>query len=305
MGRVAAKASGAGCAHRGDAARAGWGDEAGKMGGNLHYSVSEMASMFDLSRQTLIYYDKIGLFSPAEKNEAGYRLYLPAQIPALRLICTMRELGLSLGEIAAVVADHEPSRLLERLPEQRERIDRQIERLVAQRDFIDQRTAFYQDVVYWQGREGEPCVRSFPERRVVFEPFPALKMQRDLLHPTLSRAIKHLHAEAGVEPVAGFGAMLTERGIDGGTLAGAGSFVVVPGGVRPPDDALALPAGDYACLARRGMPYDMPEVARLMDWAHERGLEPAGNVFDFCLLDTTSYGEGAAEDFCVAQVRVE
>ncbi len=270
-----------------------------------HYGVSEMAAMFDLSRQTLIYYDRIGLFSPALRNEAGYRLYLPTQIPTLRLICTMRDLGLSLEEIADVVAAHDPAKLLERLPEQRAQIDRQISRLRAQRDFIDQRTAFYKDVVGWLELEGEPCVRYFGERHVVFEPFPSLEMSRELLHPTLSRAIKRLHTDTDVEPVAGFGTMLTMRGACDGTLAGAGAFVVVPDGVRPPADALTLPSGDYACLARRGMPYNMPRVADLLAWVGEQGREPAGNVYDFCLLDTTSYGNDHDEDFCVAQIRVD
>ena len=269
-----------------------------------HYSVSEMAAMFGLSRQALIYYDKIGLFSPAERSDAGYRLYLPTQIPTLRLICTMRDLGLSLEEIADVVAAHSPSKLLARLPEQRAQLDRQIEQLRAQRDFIDQRMAFYQDVVYWQGRENVPTLRYFTERHVVLEPFPALEMSRELLHPTLSRAMKRLHDGAGVEPVAGFGSMLSEQGANTGTLVGAGAFVTVPQGVRPPAGCLTLPAGDYACLARWGMPYDMPLVGELLAWAREQGHEPQGNVFDFCLLDTTSYSSDHDEDYCVAQILV-
>ena len=65
------------------------------MKGNA-YSISEMAAMFGLTRQTLIYYDRIGLFAPAHVNEEGYRLYEPTQIPFLRLICLMRDLGLEL-----------------------------------------------------------------------------------------------------------------------------------------------------------------------------------------------------------------
>ena len=45
------------------------------------YAISEMASLFNVSRQTLIYYDKIGLFKPAVVNEKGYRFYSPTQIP--------------------------------------------------------------------------------------------------------------------------------------------------------------------------------------------------------------------------------
>lgn len=63
------------------------------------YAISEMASLFNVSRQTLIYYDKIGLFKPAVVNEKGYRFYSPTQIPLMRLICMLRDLGLELDEI--------------------------------------------------------------------------------------------------------------------------------------------------------------------------------------------------------------
>ncbi len=46
------------------------------------YAISEMASLFNVSRQTLIYYDKIGLFKPAVVNEKGYRFYSPHSDPA-------------------------------------------------------------------------------------------------------------------------------------------------------------------------------------------------------------------------------
>ena len=40
------------------------------------YTISEMASIFGVSRQTLIYYDKIGLFAPAEVNGEGLSFLL-------------------------------------------------------------------------------------------------------------------------------------------------------------------------------------------------------------------------------------
>ena len=274
------------------------------MDGGSRYTVSQMARMFGLSRQTLIYYDRKGLFSPAARSKAGYRFYLPTQIPTLRLICVLRDLGLPLERIAEVVGDHNPQALLDELPVQRGRLEQRIARLVAQRDFIDARMAFYQGVVDWQAREGEPVLREYPTRRVLFEPFPEGEVGREVLHDTLMRAISRLHGLTGAGAVAGFGTMLARPG----TLAGAGSFVVVPDGVElastPERSCVELPAGEYACLARRGMPYDMPRVDELLSWVGEKGLVPRGAVFDFCLLDATSYDEGAEEDFCVAQVLV-
>ena len=45
-----------------------------------HIPISEFASLTNVSRQTLIYYDKIGLFKPDFKNESGYRYYSVKQI---------------------------------------------------------------------------------------------------------------------------------------------------------------------------------------------------------------------------------
>ena len=56
------------------------------------------ASLFNVSRQTLIYYDKIGLFKPAVVNEREGRFYSPIQIPLIRLIRMLRDLGLEFDE---------------------------------------------------------------------------------------------------------------------------------------------------------------------------------------------------------------
>lgn len=40
-----------------------------------YISVGKMAEMHNISRQTLIYYDKIGLFKPYKVDKNGYRYY--------------------------------------------------------------------------------------------------------------------------------------------------------------------------------------------------------------------------------------
>ena len=36
----------------------------------------------------------------------------------------------------------------------------------------------------------------------------------------------------------------------------------------------------------------------------EHGLEPLGNAYDFCYLDTTGYDEAHQEDLCCIQIPV-
>ena len=57
-----------------------------------HIPISEFASLTNVSRQTLIYYDKIGLFKPDFKNESGYRYYSVKQIEFISVITLLKEL---------------------------------------------------------------------------------------------------------------------------------------------------------------------------------------------------------------------
>jgi len=62
----------------------------------------EMARLHNISKQTLLYYDKIGLLRPIEKDSAtGYRYYHLQQCEDLDIILMLKELGMSLKEIRA------------------------------------------------------------------------------------------------------------------------------------------------------------------------------------------------------------
>ena len=273
------------------------------------YAISEMAGMFGVTRQTLIYYDKIGLFKPARVNDEGYRFYAPTQIPKLRLICLLRYMDLDIKEIKRVLASPDPAPIVECLAQRSEELERQITSLRAQRTAIEERVEFYRDALLWKERLGRPMLKYFPERYVMFEPFPADKpIERSVLHPTLMKALARLKAEAGVGPVRGWGTMLQREAIEtDDPLAGSGPFATVPEGVDPAKltGVQMLPEGIYLCMSRWGMPYDTAGIERLTDEMRTRGLRATGNAFDFCLLDTTSYDELHQEDFCCLQIPVE
>ena len=97
-------------------------------------------------------------------------------------------------------------------------------------------------------------------------------------------------------------------------IAGAGSFAVLPRGAEemlPSDPAeLAeigvevLPEGTYLCMSRWGMPYEPEGIRAIVACMDKHTLQPIGNAFDFCYLDTTSYDESHQEDFCCIQIPV-
>ena len=154
------------------------------------YSIGEMASLFGLTRQTLIYYDKIGLFCPAMVNDDGYRFYLPTQIPTLRLICLLKDLGIELKEIADIIDSRNIPALIDYLVARKAEIGRRIGQLDTQRELIDQRIKYYKSVERWRDVTDTPILKQYDERLVVAEEFPHPDVTREVLHPTLMRSMK-------------------------------------------------------------------------------------------------------------------
>src|SRR3954447_24250967 len=68
-------------------------------------TVKEVAQLSGTTVRALHHYDEIGLLRPAERSEAGYRLYSRADLERLQEILGWRELGFSLTEIRVLLDD--------------------------------------------------------------------------------------------------------------------------------------------------------------------------------------------------------
>lgn len=94
------------------------------------FSIGELSKQQNISRQTLIFYDKIGLFCPAYVDpENGYRYYSSSQLDALDTICIMKKIGFSLGEIKEHMKSYNLEHSIAALQKQLTEIERQIQDL--------------------------------------------------------------------------------------------------------------------------------------------------------------------------------
>ena len=66
-------------------------------------TVNDVSRLTGVSIRTLQYYDRIGLLPPAQRTEAGYRLYDDTALERLQQILLFRELGFSLDEIKDIL----------------------------------------------------------------------------------------------------------------------------------------------------------------------------------------------------------
>jgi DNA-binding transcriptional MerR regulator len=66
-------------------------------------TVGEVARLAGLTVRTLHHYDEIGLLVPAERTNAGYRLYRRSEVERLQEVLLFRELGFGLEAIKEIV----------------------------------------------------------------------------------------------------------------------------------------------------------------------------------------------------------
>ena len=99
-------------------------------------TVGEVAELAGVTVRTLHHYDELGLLSPSDRSEAGYRLYSYDDPARLREILIWRTLGFPLTEIGSLLDDPGHDRLAA-LERQRELIEGEIERLGALAAAVD------------------------------------------------------------------------------------------------------------------------------------------------------------------------
>jgi DNA-binding transcriptional MerR regulator len=98
-------------------------------------TIGKLARRFDLSRSTLLYYDRIGLLRPSGRTPSNYRVYTPNDVYRLEKICLFRQAGLDLKTIAATLSSSKNS-LAEILEQQVDLLNRKIRDLRSQQHLI-------------------------------------------------------------------------------------------------------------------------------------------------------------------------
>nr|WP_317333002.1 MerR family transcriptional regulator [uncultured Romboutsia sp.] len=69
----------------------------------MKLSIGQVSKLYDISKDTLRYYDKIGLLKPEVNEENGYRYYSYKHLDQLSLILWTKYLGISLSNIKETI----------------------------------------------------------------------------------------------------------------------------------------------------------------------------------------------------------
>jgi DNA-binding transcriptional MerR regulator len=216
------------------------------------FQISAFARLAGVSAKQLRAYDEIGLFRPVWVDpSSAYRYYSPAQLPELRRVLALRQLGMPLDEIRHLAAGGELAAALQRRRAELELERRRVEERLAALEISVADDAAVDVVLRPVAAE---TVAIMPASGAVGEDFYALESH-----------VRDLGRRAHRPP----GAFPESREI----------FVPVTGSIEETDRIVSgrLPACRVASVIHRG---DYGGIAparhRLRRWVDAAGLQPAG-----------------------------
>lgn len=255
------------------------------MDDKTYLTTGELARMLGVSKQTVIYYDRVGLISPAKRDEKDYRYYTLEQADELDSIITFRDLGVSIDVLRDYLSERNVQSCIEMLKKQKLNVDAEIKKLDRIRKKIDARTALLEKVIAVkdlnrvefteQPREYymvEKCMQ-FDEKSYM-QSFIALcnhskKLEIDFENPVCNIINKEDILEGNYKKVSYFGIKIPEdfKGF--------------------PIEWQEKPQGIYASTYHRGH-YETMHLAyeRLLRAIKNKGYEICGNAYEMDLLST-------------------
>ena len=86
------------------------------------YTTGELAKECGVTVRTVQFYDQKGILSPSSLTEGGRRLYSEEDIKKMKIICFLRDTGLSLDTIGQLLKEEDPGSVISVLLQQQEQL---------------------------------------------------------------------------------------------------------------------------------------------------------------------------------------
>ncbi len=130
-----------------------------------YFKISEVARLTNVTRQTLIFYDKKDLVKPAFVDTNQYRYYTVAQIHLIQIINMLKEFDVPLKTIKFYLHNKDKDQLMDLLNSVQQDMVTRIERTKNYLQIIDQKKALLQK-----------SMEDLSEDQVIFEDRPAIEV---------------------------------------------------------------------------------------------------------------------------------
>ncbi|MBC5636421.1 MerR family transcriptional regulator [Ornithinibacillus hominis] len=107
----------------------------------IHLTTGQFAKLMNVNKDTLFYYDKIGIFSPEIVTSNGYRYYSVYQSDVLNVILTLKELDMPLKDIKKYLDKRSPEKLIHLMEKEEQVLNTKIKQLEVMKKIVAEKIA--------------------------------------------------------------------------------------------------------------------------------------------------------------------
>lgn len=246
------------------------------------FSVGELSKYQKISKQTLIFYDKIGLFKPAYIDpENGYRYYSAEQIDYLDTILIMKKIGFSLEDIKNHMKNFNKDNSLALLKNQLSVIEKEIDDLNLIKSRLLHRCSQMEHAVSMGSNL--PKIELFPGQYILYHNVEAPNSMKEI-----SIASKKCYAQALRENLPVFyqcGVRVPLKNIAAGRFTEASTAFLTTDRIDVPN-LQKLPQGLTACIYHFGDYYSIGKsYEELLEYCRKNRLSIISDSCEFCIND--------------------
>ncbi|WP_025026072.1 MerR family transcriptional regulator [Caldalkalibacillus mannanilyticus] len=253
-----------------------------------HFTTGEFAQLCGVSKHTLFHYDQIGIFSPAVKEENGYRYYSIAQIDVFHVIGLLKDLDMPLEQIKAYLDRRSPVEFVQLLEGKEKELTEKIETLQRMRKLIQHKIVLTQTAT--QVDVNKMGIKFSEERYLVVSKVKSTENLKNLII-SVGEHMK-LCEEHGIYSPYSIGGMIDYQNVLRGEYDDYDSFYTQVTELDQPIPVVTREAGHYLIAYHRGN-YDNLDIAldRMAGYIKEHALTVKGGIYVDLLLDDLSSNE--------------
>ena len=271
-------------------------------------SIGKMAEMNHVTVATLRLYDELGLLHPRRKDpDTGYRYYDIAQNARLDMIAYMKELGMSLHEIARVLEKEDITLIESILVQKNEQLHQQMRELRARHNAVERAIAcmeryrkspvkgtialeYIDRRYYW----GLPCQHNFYAADIRAYEQELLHLRRALMQ----RGFSHIHSYAA-------GTTIAMADFLAGRFVAQNVFVFTDHrDMEQFPDVCIMDSGMFACIYLDSYDDEIPCAQRLLAACQSQGWRICGDYICEVLTEFNVFDSDQRSMFLRLQVPV-
>lgn len=272
-------------------------------------SIGEMAKLYEISTQTLRYYERIGLLSPIYINkESGYRYYSLRQCLTLDVILYLKHVGTPLAEITALINKDTSTQKLKAIMENNKKTtEEKIKELYIVKDLIDTKLEQLHEIEKIKNF-GEVYVKHIHTRTALVVSAEKPGYYQD--HPDYLKDIHYAARQLtamieksdypSIECEWGFYGKCDKGHVDSKTMPMYEGFFAISNNkkleAQYEKNVQLFPEGDYVCTIYKGNMFSNETVHQLIfEYAELNGIELDGFFYDSTLF--TGYLTANRDDY--------